>query len=80
MADHADMPDGINVPEELERREKRLAAIAAAKAEIEKRAAERHAREQAAYEKKAACLDQLGWERTGSIRKLQKYHKFPKER
>ena len=43
-----------NIPEELERREKRLAAIAAANAEIEKRAAERHAREQAAYEKKVA--------------------------
>jgi transposase len=53
-ADRADIPDGMNIPEELERREKRLAAIAAAKAEIEKRAAERHAREQAAYEKKMA--------------------------
>src|SRR5512138_2618873 len=52
--DRADIPDGMNIPEELERREKRLAAIAAAKAEIEKRAAERHAREQAAYEKKVA--------------------------
>lgn len=53
-ADRADIPDGMNIPEELERREKRLAAIAAAKAEIEKRATERHAREQAAYEKKVA--------------------------
>lgn len=53
-ADHADIPDGMNIPEELERREKRLSAIAAAKAEIEKRAAERHAREQAAYETKVA--------------------------
>lgn len=53
-ADRADIPDGMNIPEELERREKRLAAIAAAKAEIEKRAAERYAREQAAYEKKVA--------------------------
>jgi transposase len=53
-ADRADIPDGMNIPEELERREKRLAGIAAAKAEIEKRAAERHAREQAAYEKKVA--------------------------
>ena len=51
-ADRADIPDGMNVPEELERREKRLAGIAQAKAEIEKRATERHAREQAAYEKK----------------------------
>jgi len=53
-ADRADIPDGMNIPEELERRKKRLLAIAAAKAEIEKRAAERHAREQAAYEKKVA--------------------------
>jgi transposase len=51
-ADRVDIPDGMNIPEELERRETRLAAIASAKAEIEKRAAERHAREQAAYEKK----------------------------
>lgn len=53
-ADRADIPDGMNIPEELERRENRLAGIAQAKAEIEKRAAERHAREQAAYEKKIA--------------------------
>lgn len=53
-ADHVDIPDGMSIPEELERREERLTAIAAAKAEIEKRAAERHAREQAAYKKKVA--------------------------
>jgi len=53
-ADRADIPDGMSIPEELERREKRLSAIAAAKAEIERRAAERHSREQVAYEKKVA--------------------------
>ena len=53
-ADRADIPDGMSIPEELERREKRLSAIVAAKAEIERRAAERHSREQAAYEKKVA--------------------------
>ncbi len=53
-ADRADIPDGMSIPEELERREKRLAAIAEAKAEIERRASERHAREHAAYEKKVA--------------------------
>jgi Transposase and inactivated derivatives len=53
-ADRSDLPDGLSIPEELERREKRLAAIAAAKAEIERRATERHAREQAAYEEKIA--------------------------
>ncbi|TLN20213.1 IS1182 family transposase [bacterium] len=53
-ADRADIPDGMSIPEELERREKRLSAIAAAKAEIERRAAERHAREQKEYEEKLA--------------------------
>ena len=53
-ADGRDLPDGMSVPEELERREERLAAIARAKAAIEARAAERHAREQAAYEQKMA--------------------------
>jgi transposase len=53
-ADRTDIPDGMSIPEELERREKRLSGIAAAKAEIEKRAAERHARERATYEKKVA--------------------------
>jgi len=54
-ADQADIPDGMSIPEELERRDKRLAAIAAAKVEIERRAAERHVREQEAYEQKLAA-------------------------
>ena len=54
-ADKADIPDGMNVPEELQRREQRLSGIAAAKIEIERRAAERHTREQAAYEEKLAA-------------------------
>jgi transposase len=53
-ADQAEIPDGMSVPEELQRREARLAAIAQAKAAIEARAAERYAREQAAYEQKLA--------------------------
>jgi len=53
-ADQAEVPDGMSVPEELARREARLAGIAAAKATIEARAAERYAREQAAYEQKLA--------------------------
>jgi hypothetical protein len=53
-ADQAEIPDGMSIPEELERREERLAAIAQAKAAIEARAAERYAREQAAYEQKLA--------------------------
>ncbi|MGE5813126.1 MAG: IS1182 family transposase, partial [Acidobacteriota bacterium] len=53
-ADQAEIPDGLSVPEELTRREERLAAIAQAKAQIEARAAERYAREKAAYEEKMA--------------------------
>jgi transposase len=53
-ADVADLPDGVDIPAELERREKRLVAINRAKAEIERRAAERYEREKAAYEKKVA--------------------------
>jgi len=49
-ADQADVPDGMQVPEELSRREKRLAEIARAKAVIEARAKQRHARERAEYE------------------------------
>jgi transposase len=56
-ADRADVPDGMNIPEELARRQTRLAAIAEAKAKIEARAAERHAREQAEYEAKKARQD-----------------------
>ena len=41
QADTADIPDGMSIPEELERREARLAAIAEAKAKIEARAEER---------------------------------------
>jgi transposase len=53
-ADQAEIPDGMSVPEELQRRDERLAAIAQAKAAIEARAAERYAREQAAYAQKMA--------------------------
>jgi len=54
-ADQADIPDGMSIPEELARREQRLAAIARAKATIEARAKERHAREQAEHEAKMAA-------------------------
>src|SRR5690606_19330078 len=40
-ADAADIPDGMSIPEELERREARLVAIAEAKKKIEARVAER---------------------------------------
>ena len=51
-ADATDIPDGMSIPEELERRELRLAAIAEAKAKIEVRVAER---EQAEYQAKLAA-------------------------
>ena len=54
-ADAADFPDGLSIPDELERREARLSAIAAAKAKIEARAAERHARELAEHEARMAA-------------------------
>jgi len=54
-ADRADLPDGLSIPEELARRERRLAEIARARAVIEARARERHARERAEYEAKMAA-------------------------
>ena len=51
-ADGADVPDGMNVPEEIARREAQLGAIAAAKATIEARAKVRHAQEKAEYDAK----------------------------
>ena len=52
QADADDIPDGMSIPEELERRELRLAAIAAAKAKLEERADERLEREQADHQAK----------------------------
>src|SRR3954447_12347345 len=53
-ADRAGIPDGMSIPEELTLREKRLAAIAKAKATIEARAKERYAREKAEHDAKMA--------------------------
>jgi hypothetical protein len=50
-ADQSSLPDGVKLPDEIRRREDRLAAIAAAKAKIEARAAERFEREQAEHTK-----------------------------
>ncbi len=52
--DRVDVPDGVNLPDEIKRREDRLALMAAAKAKIEARAKERFEREQAEYEAKLA--------------------------
>ncbi|MBL0353345.1 MAG: IS1182 family transposase [Dechloromonas sp.] len=54
-ADQSVVPDGVSIPEEITRREDRLAAIAAAKVKIEARAQERFAGEQAEYEAKMSA-------------------------
>src|SRR3954463_3346342 len=54
-ANGADLPDGLSIPEEWARREQRLAEIARARAVIEARARERHARKQAEYDAKIAA-------------------------
>jgi transposase len=56
-ADQADAPDGMSIPEELARREERLAKIAQARTTIEARAKERYARERAAHEAKLAARE-----------------------
>ena len=55
QADHRARPEQLDLPEELARREKRLAAIRRAQREIETRARHRHEHEQAAYEAKLAA-------------------------
>jgi len=54
VADRDKLPDGLDIPQEIARREARLAAITAAKAKIVARAAERDALRQAEYEEKVA--------------------------
>jgi transposase len=54
-ADDAEVPDGMSIPEELERREQRLAAIAEAQAKIEARVQERDA---ALYQAKLAAREE----------------------
>ena len=51
-ADSEEQPEELSIPEELQRREDRLAVIAKAKAEIERRADERYQQELAEYEEK----------------------------
>ena len=51
-ADQEPLPEGLSIPEELSRREERLAAIREAKAQIEARAAERDAQAKAEFDAK----------------------------
>ena len=53
-ADQADVPEGVDLPAEIRRREDRLAAMAEAKAKIAARAEERYQREKADYDAKLA--------------------------
>src|ERR1700741_3380629 len=64
VADRADLPDGLSIPDELARREDRLAKLAAARAKIEARAKERFEHEQAAYQAKLAAREASA-EKTG---------------
>ena len=54
-ADQSSVPDGVSLPDEIKRREDRLAAIAVAKAKIEARAKERYEQDQAEYAAKLAA-------------------------
>jgi len=56
-ADQADVPDGLSIPAELERREVRLAKLAEARTKIEARAKERFEREQAEYQARLAARE-----------------------
>lgn len=53
-ADKADIPDGMEIPTELAIRQDRIKAIKEAKAEIERRADQRYAKEQEEYSRKLA--------------------------
>lgn len=55
QADGVNVPDGMSIPEELERREQRLAAIAEAKTKIEARAEQRLERARAEHRAKLAA-------------------------
>ena len=56
-ADQADTPDGMVIPEELARREKRLAEIARARVVIEARAKQRYVREKAEHDARMAARE-----------------------
>src|SRR3954451_1607799 len=56
-ADRSDLPDGLSIPDELARREERLAKLAEARAKIEARARERFEREQAEHQGRLAARD-----------------------
>jgi hypothetical protein len=58
-ADNTPIPDGLDIPAELSRREERMAVIRAAKDEIEQRAVERFEHEKKEFEEKVAARAKL---------------------
>ena len=64
QTDKTEIPDGMNVPEEIVRREDRLTSIAEAKEKIEQRAAERYDAEKQEYDNKVVAR-QAKAEKTG---------------
>jgi transposase len=54
QADQANIPDGVSLPQEIRRREDRLAVMATARLKIAARAEERYQREKAEYDEKMA--------------------------
>jgi transposase len=56
-ADQADLPDGMSIPEELARRETRLAKLAEARAKLEARAKDRYGQEMVEHQAKLAARD-----------------------
>jgi transposase len=67
-ADKADVPDGMSIPEELARREKRLEKLAEARAKLDARAKERYEREKAEHEAKLAAREaktEAHWQEAG---------------
>jgi len=57
-ADQADVADGMSIPEELARREERLAKLAEARAKLDARAKERFEREMTEHRAKLAARDE----------------------
>ena len=58
-ANTEELPEELSIPDELMRREDRLAVIAKAKAEIERRAQERYQQELEEYKEKLARLEAI---------------------
>ncbi len=70
-ADRSDVPDGMSVPDELARREARLAKLAEARAKIAARAKERFEREQAEHQAKLAERAAVAADRAASVKQAK---------